>query len=66
MLMQHLTGTNKEYYGIFRSGLFLNFQMLFNADIWQNLKLEEVYLKKQKQAKETLTKKLKAWNKSSR
>ena len=38
--------------------------MLFNADIQQNFTLEEVDLEKQKEAKETFTKKLKTWNKS--
>ena len=36
--------------------------MLFNTDIRENFVVEEVNLKKQKQAKETFTKKLKTWN----
>ena len=40
--------------------------MLFNADTRQNFTLAEVNLEKQKYAKETLTKKLKTWNKSLR
>ena len=38
--------------------------MPFNADIRQNFTSEEVDLEKQKQAKETFTKKLKTGNKS--
>ena len=33
--------------------------MLFNAYIWQNVTLKEVDIEKQKEAKETFTKKLK-------
>ena len=40
--------------------------MLFNADFRQNISLEEVNLERQKQAKETFTKKLKTWKKGLR
>ena len=38
--------------------------MLFNADIGQNVTLEEANLEKQKLAKERFTQKLKTWSKS--
>ena len=38
--------------------------MLFNADIRQNITLQEVNLEKHKYAKEIFTKKLKTWNQS--
>ena len=40
--------------------------MLVNADIRQNFAVQEVNLKKQEQAKETFTKKLKTWNETLR
>ena len=40
--------------------------MLVNADTRENFAVEEVNLKKQKQAKETFNKKLKTWNETLR
>ena len=45
---------------------FLYPQTLFNADILQNFRLEEVKPEKQKPAKETFNQKLKNWNPSLR